>query len=79
MHRDYYPAAICFPLVEFTIIHLTHSLLCSNFRGSPRIQQTQAATVSAEYSPYYSEEFVIGFEAIIHAFLQKLFGFGHNP
>ncbi len=35
--------------------------------------------VSAEYFLCYSDKFVIRFEAIIRAFPNKVFGFGHIP
>lgn len=41
--------------------------------------QTRGVNGSVKYFPYYSVEFVIHIEAIIHAFPNMVFGFGHIP
>lgn len=68
-----------FQWVYTHLLH-THSLLCGDLRvlciiSSYAIQQT----VLGECFFYYSVQFVIHFEAIIHAFTNKVFGFWHIP
>lgn len=73
--------AFCsFALIEFTLVHFTHSLLRWYFKNIVHCLTCYPASTRSDFIySIFIYDFVICLEVIIHAFQIKLFWFRHIP